>query len=557
MIKRLFFVIMTLIILGGLSVKLYMGSSGREEVNPLTYFSEFKTGQNNLVFEDIRIALERPVIEKDGMIYISHEVLKTYVDDTVYYDSDEGILSITNVEEVIRLYRNSSEIKINDEKKQMKDKLLEEGAIAYVPQSFLIDRYNFEVTKGADNRLYIASNTEVSKQSAIVKEKKAKLRTHPDKKSLITDEMTKDHELIIYAIEEGFARVRNENGIIGYISEKDIKMTGATEVKAPKTYSKKPLNKPIEGKVKLVWDQMGSKIVGEWNGSKYTKIKGANVISPTWFEFEDAEGNLMDRGTEAYVKEAQSRDLQVWALMSHNFTEPQFTKEILKSTNKRQHVINQLLEAADDYALDGINIDIENIQQDFSEDWVQFMRELYPQANRKGIAVSVDVYMPSAWSGHYERAKISEVVDYFIVMAYDQHWSGSETAGPVAALDWVEEGIQGTLQEVPKEKLVLGMPFFARVWEESSEGLSSKAYSMDTIQGAIKKWGVEPIFDQVAEQYYAETVQNGITKKVWIEDATSIANRTELVKEYDLAGYGAWKLGLETSDIWEILNKVE
>lgn len=546
-------IIVSVLIIGIASI--VIKSPNQEEVDPLTYFSEFKTNQNNLVIEDQRVAIEKPIIEEDGVIYISHKVIKEYVDDRVYYDQKEGILSITNLQEVVRLYVGGNDTKVNGQYGKMAHNLIGKDDTAYIPEDFIEERYHFEIDKGTDQRLYMASNTEVSKKTAVVKAKKSSLRTHPDKKSLIVDKVFKGHQLIIYNTQDGYARVRDENGMIGYIAEKHIKVLEATEVKVPKIYIAKPLNNPLKESVKMVWDQMTATASGDWSSIKYTKMSGINVISPTWFEFKDSEGNLTDRGSALYVQQAHQRNIKVWALLSHNFSQTQLTKEILSSTNKRQHIINQLVEATQKYGLDGINIDIENVQKDFSEEWVQFMRELYPQLNQKGIAVSVDIYVPSEWSMHYERAKVAEVVDYFIVMAYDQYWSGSESAGPVAGLDWVETSVKANLEEVPKEKLVLGIPFYTRVWYENSEGLSSKAYDMQTIQGAIASWGVKPVFFEQLGQYYAEHIQGDMLKKVWIEDETSIRNRKDIIKKYQLAGYAAWKLGLETKDIWDVLNK--
>ncbi len=314
---------------------------------------------------------------------------------------------------------------------------------------------------------------------------------------------------------------------------------------------------PLRETVKLVWDQISTKSEKDWTKGKYAALTHINVISPTWFSFGDEAGTLEDRGLKSYVEAMHSKGIQVWPILSHNFEKTGLTKTILSSTSKRQYVIDQIIQYAKAYGFDGINIDIENIQIETSDVWVQFMRELYPQLKNQGLIVSVDVYMPSEWSSHYEREKVAASSDYFIVMAYDQHWSGSENAGSVSELPWVENGIQKNLEEVPKEKLVLGIPFYTRLWIERSDGLNVKAYSMASIQEVIASWGKLPIFDEVSGQNYIEHVQEDGTYKVWLEDYESISKRIALMEKYDLAGYGAWRLGYETSDIWDILKKVE
>lgn len=557
MLKKIFMILISLIVMGAIAVGIFTWMPSKEEVDPITYFGEFKPGQLNLVFEDRRIDSMQPVLEIEGVSYLSQEFVKQYIDDAIFYDASEGVLTITTVNEIVRMTRGSNEVSINGEVSRMEEPLLEKEGIAYISGNYLEKRYNFEITRGMDGRLYKASDLGVEKQTAVVKARKSELRTHPDHKMPIIDKMKKGHELIVYSVENGYARVRNENGIIGFIKEKDIKIVGTTEVVADKQYQPLPSKNPLNEKVKLVWDQLTVRTAGNWNSTKYTQIKGANVISPTWFEFEDSEGNLVDRGSKEYVERAHNKGLQVWGLMSHNFTQPQLTKIILTSTSRRQHVIDQLLNYADIYNLDGINIDIENIQPEFSEEWVQFMRELYPQAKSRGLTVSVDVYMPSAWSVHYERSRIAEVVDYFIVMAYDEHWSGSEQAGPVASLPWVNQGLQATLEEVPKEKLVLGMPTFSRMWAETNEGLESRAYSMEDVRRRMNELGMETVLDEYTGQLYGEKVINNKRYKVWLEDAETIAKRIDLIEQYDLQGYAIWRLGLETADVWDELQKVK
>ena len=559
MLKKLLLIVVSLVILGGVGLGVLIMRPSKETIDPLTYFDEFKQGQQNMVYNDTRVNWQEPVLETDGMLYIESEWATTFVDERIFYDANEGILTLTNVNEVIRIDSVTKEVTVNNQVAEKDVPILVANNKLYIGAPYLEAEYAVAFTKGLDGRLVLASTTDTQRQTAYVSSKKAQIRTRPDKKATIVDAIEKGHQLVIYGMDEtGYVRVRDENGMIGYISEKQIKLDGETTVKEAAVYTAKPLARPLEGSVKLAWDQMTVRIAGDWTSRKYTQIQGANVIAPTWFEFADADGNLMDRGSTDYVASARRNGLQVWALMSHNFTTPSYTREILTSTKKRQHVISQLVTYAKKYDLDGINIDIENIQTDFAREWVQFMRELYPQMQAIGVTVSVDVYMPSAWSRFYQRDKISEVVDYFIVMAYDQHWSGSEQAGPTAGLGWVEEGITMNLEEVPAEKLVLGIPFFTRVWREGDDGsLSSKPYGMVAAQNAVKEWGVASVYDDEHRQNYAEAYVDGALQKVWLEDLHTIEERIKMIERYNLAGYAVWKLGLEDSGVWDLLNTVK
>lgn len=541
-----------LCILGGIFIHnkiIYVG----EEVDPLTYFDEFNKNTNNLVYEDIRIDLDEPAKIIDGQVFVRYEFANQYVSDTIFYDEAEKVLTLTNVREVVRLYEGENQITFAGVSGNYILKLENEGL--YISANLLEELFGVTVEQGSNERLFIATNNAQEQKIAVTK-KKASLRTHAREKSTVIEQLGKGERVYVYSEEDGFVRVRSEQGIVGFLPSSEVKDEEIVDKISIPEVEQWEIN-PLKETVKLVWDQVSTKSEKDWTKGKYAAITNINVIAPTWFSFGDEAGTLEDRGLKSYVDAAHNRGTQVWPILSHNFENTGLTKTILSSTNKRQYVIDQVIQYARTYGFDGINIDIENIQTETSDVWVQFMRELYPQLKAQGLIVSVDVYMPSEWSNHYEREKVAASSDYFMVMAYDQHWSGSEEAGSVSEIPWVENGIQKNLEEVPKEKLVLGIPFYTRLWIERSNGLNVKSYSMASIQEVISSWGVLPIYDEASGQNYVEHVQEDGIYKVWLEDYESISKRIALMEKYELAGYGAWRLGYETSDIWDILKKVE
>lgn len=526
-----------------------------DSVDPLTYFDEFKENEYNLVYDDQRINLKNPIKIIDGKKYISYEVVRDYLDTVVFYDEAERVMTITDAKAVLRLYPDSDKALLNGKEVQAEYGIKTIDGILYVPENLLRDKAGIEITPGQENKLFIINDVTKGREVGTIR-RSTSLRTRPLQKTTIVETLRRGQKVVVFSIEDGFARVRSENGIIGYVPEDNLKDLTNVAGRALNAVDAWPSN-PLGEKVRLVWDQVTVQTAGDWNSTKYSRITEANVISPTWFQFADANGNLSDLGNKAYVDNAHKKGLQVWALISHNFTEPGLTEAVLSSTAKRQYVIKQLIEKANLYGYDGINVDIENIQTETSAVWVQFMRELYPQLKAAGIVVTVDVYMPSNWSSHYERAKIADLCDYFVVMAYDQHHLGSEKAGSVAEIPWVEEGIKKNLEEVPNDKLVLGIPFYTRLWKETANGLETRSYTMSAAEAKVKEWGVTPTLDTNSGQPYAEKEVADGTYKIWLETDETIATRINLANKYDLAGYGAWKLGLETLDSWDSLALLE
>jgi len=516
------------------------------KIDPITYFGEFSPEYTNMTFEDARIDLFEPAIIKNGKIFVSSEFANKYVDDTVFYDPREDILTVTTLNDVARY-------NIDEENE---DFLFEQNEICYILDTFLEERFPIDFVLGEDGRVVIAKDLSTEKQlGKITKRTGAAVRTHADKKRFILDEAIYKSEVEIYGELLDYYRIRDENGFIGYVKKRYIELTGVSETKDKKVYEPHKVDL-LDEKVRLAWDQMTVLAVNNFDHPRYNNIQDLNVLAPTWFDFKDENGNLNSRASHGYIKAAKAEGIEVWALLSHNFSNPEFTSKILNSTTKRQRVIDQLVEYSLEYNLDGINIDIENVTQSTSEEWVQFMRELYPQLGEIGVCVSVDVYIPSEWSKFYMRDKIAQVVDYFIVMAYDEHWSGSDIAGPVASIGWVEEGLKLNLDEVPNDKLVLGIPFFNRIWAENGDVLETRAISMYEANSRIKNAGAKPTYDDLTKLNYAEFEQDNKLYKIWLEDKDAISKRIDLIEKYDLAGYAAWKLGLETSDVWAELSKM-
>ena len=217
-------------------------------------------------------------------------------------------------------------------------------------------------------------------------------------------------------------------------------------------------------------------------------------------------------------------------------------------------MISQLITEAQNSGLDGINVDFEQITEEMSDHYIQFIRELSVECRKNQIVLSVDNYVPG-FTSHYNREEQGIVADYVIIMGYDEHFAGSEEAGSVASIDFVREGITETLKEVPKEKVINGLPFFTRLWIESSSGLTSQAIGMQEAETAVANAGVTASWDEETQQNYAEWTADGNTYKIWLEDEQSLEAKLKVMQEYDLAGAAAWKLGFEKSGIWELISR--
>lgn len=314
------------------------------------------------------------------------------------------------------------------------------------------------------------------------------------------------------------------------------------------------------GKIKAVWEH-----VARWNPDLCSEpvISGLDAILPTWFNLTDSQGGMANRASAAYVEEAHRRGWRVWALASNGFSKAMST-ELFKNPRAVNLYIARLLAYAKLYNLDGINIDFENLAVSDRAQFVRFVAILSEQLKKAGLHVSVDVHIPSNsnTSKSHDRAALAKHVDHLMLMAYDQHWRTSAVSGSVASLPWVERAVKSCLGEgVPASKLVLGVPFYMRRWEETPVGkgkVSVKAFTltMQEAENHAARTGAEMFWLEDLGQHYFSFVENGKTHKVWVENAVSIERKLKLIDKYKIAGMAAWRKGHETISVWDTINRI-
>lgn len=316
-----------------------------------------------------------------------------------------------------------------------------------------------------------------------------------------------------------------------------------------------PLTKPFN----LVWDH----VFGESrNIAAEPTLPGLHVISPTWFAVVDEQGTVTNKGNRSYVADAHQKNMQVWALVSNSFNRD-MTKKILASAEAQTNIIKQLVTYVSLYDLDGINVDFENVYDDDKDRLTAFVANLGKALKEQNVILSVDVTVPSKvpfWSPCYDRKELSKIADYIMVMTYDEHWRLSPVAGSTASLPWVEKGVKAMLAEVPPEKLMLGMPFYTRLWTETTSetggtNVKSQALSMAQAESIIAENESPVVWLADKGQHYTEYYKNGNRHRIWLEDKASIALKAQLVPKYGLAGTASWRRGFEKEEIWSVIQE--
>lgn len=549
--KRILILLLLLLVVmiaAGIVLWIRYGPSNKE-ADKNEYFGITDTNQVGLAIDN-----QIPDVKsmKEGSeIYLDFDSVHDYVNQRFYWDSNENRLLYTLPDRTLSIPAGATEFESGDGTQTRDYEIVKvENDTVYLALDFVKEYtdMSLDVYENPDRAVIVTNKEENHAQVS----KDTEVRILGGVKSPILTEISKSDDVVVIEEAGSWMKVRTADGYIGYVKsntlEKAEKQTRESEYEEPE-YT----NIQKDYKINLAWHQVTSQAANENVASVIAGTTGLTTISPTWFSIQDTNGNITSLASSAYVDAAHQAGLEVWGLVD-NFTHEVDTLAVLSNTQSRANMISQLITEALNSGLDGINVDFEQITEEMSDHYIQFIRELSVECRKNQIVLSVDNYVPG-FTSHYNREEQGIVADYVIIMGYDEHFAGSEEAGSVASIDFVREGITETLKEVPKEKVINGLPFFTRLWIESSNGLTSQAIGMPEAETAVANAGVTASWDEETQQNYAEWTADGNTYKIWLEDEQSLEAKLKVMQEYDLAGAAAWKLGFEKSGIWELISQ--
>ena len=550
-------------------LKKYMPTKEVEDLNE--YYALGSEEQMAVICDNS--VLDAKGIYVDGKAYLDYSTVHDNLNERFYWDANENVLLYTTPTDLITVNAGENRYFVTKAENATDYTIARvDGDTLYVALDFVQQFTNMAYTYfEAPNRVVIT--TAAGDKEVTTVKKNTELRVKGGIKSPILKQVAKGDSLAVLEKGDNWSKVASEDGIVGYVKTKFI---GDTETVSAASvtngYTEEFTHIKKDTAVNLGWHQVtnmdaNGKIAGVLSGTK-----GMNVVSPTWFYLNDSDGDVASLASLDYVNYCHQNGVEVWGLVSNLENPDASSTKVLTHTSKRQNLVNQIIALAIQYDLDGVNVDFEALEGAVGDGFIQFIRELSLKCANNGLVLSVDNYVPTESSSFYNRAEQAKFADYVVIMGYDEHYAGSD-AGSVASIGFVKNGVSDTIAEgVPADQIVLGMPFYTRVWAltpketagDSVEAASddyvsydttSQALGMDDVQKLLAANGAVASWSDTDGQNYAEYVNGGVTYKVWIEDASSLELKLQVMKENGLAGAAFWKLGLENAGVWDTIIK--
>lgn len=556
-------VMILILVIGGIAMVKYLSPS--KETMSLTDYYHVPAGEAMIILDDK--IYEKNALLSDGQLYVDFDTVVQRFNKRFYWDAVEQVLIYTTPTQLIKAWPEESYIEVNGEKETMPYPVVIERAGTVSLLLDFVEEYSdirYQAYRadaagsGALQRVMITSVYGDYLYTNVTK--KTQLRTGADRKSPILREVVEGEKLMLLdgggSQKNGFLTVMTQDGVRGYVLNKCVSEGYYEKIESD---FKAPVYTSVaDGKeVLLAWHVVTNTAANANLAELLSNTKGITVVSPTWFSIASNEGAISSLADSGYVTAAHGLGIQVWGLVD-NFGENINSYEVLSSTTARERLEKELISVALSCGMDGINIDFESLPVEAGPHFIQFLRELSVSCRQHKLVLSVDNYVPAGYNRYYDYAEQGVLADYVVIMAYDEHYSGSSEAGSVSSISYVENAIQDTKEMVPAKKIVVGLPFYTRLWKETVvDGLTilglERTPGMRDAAQIVEENNAAAEWDETTCQYYAEYDKDGAHYRIWLEEARSLSEKAKRVWQAELAGIGTWRLGLETQDVWDVL----
>jgi len=550
--------IILILVVGGVFFKLYydhyMYTNERQDLD--AYYGVQDEDDFPVIYENL--VSDMHARRFDGACYMDLETVRSLLNSRFYYGTEDNVLIYCLPEEkfVARAGEKSWESDVNGVTQESYAPVVLDGDTVYVALDYVKKFTNiYYAAYEGPNRVVLRNAWGTEKMATV--RGSTNMRTLGGVKAPIIAAVEEGTEVLVLEELDDWTRIETADGYYGYVESKYLSEVREQEMEPVTDVPEYvPQYRSLDGKACIAWNltyfaDSNVEIDGMLKGTK-----AINVLAPTWFTLSSEDGNINVKASRTYVKKAHENGMQVWGVLDNFQNDDLFVyTRFLNTLAGRQKVIDTLIEEAQSYNLDGINVDIEGLAEATDVyDFIEFVREISIACRRAGLFISVNNYVPYNYNDHYDLKEQAAFADYVIIMGYDEHIVGSEEAGSVASIGYVEYGIEEALMDVPAERLINGIPFYTIGWTTENGNVSGQTLDMAEAKAFMKEHDMKKEWNSTAGQNYAEKESGNKLYQIWLEDKKSIETKLDLMESNGLAGLAVWRLGLETNDVWDEID---
>lgn len=564
-----------------------------EEIDFFSHHSSFDPDRIVVAIDGAYVQPVPAPIFIDDVLYLPAHFLQAHVDRHIFWEPNTPRLTMSTYYEILRFTPNANTYTSNWQERSLSTPIIQIGDMAFLPASMVRNRYGVHFDFQAEHNILIM---DLHRQNSVLyrvemladldvlgdDEPWLPLRVGAGNHHPILARLGHRAQVRIWHEDGEFYFVQTIDGLMGYVHSDYLLFDDIITVPYV-AQVRRPITQPgFNGPINMIWHQVTNLTAASNTDAAYAPL-GLNVISPTWMTFNETarDGTLVSLANHTYMQWARQNGLEVWPKISDSFFGGTFSNEVarlvLMDAEIRDNVIANIMEQVRIFGFDGINVNYERVLPPEAEHYIQFLRELSVPMREAGIVLSATTFTPMPWNMWWNRYEIGHAVDFVTIMAYDEHYTTSATAGPVASFDWVQNAALDTLLEIPAEQIVLGLPTYVRIWTE--------LFNLETGEWELLPWGNAHApqqrhravgmnygrqhminrgatfrWDYMLRQYVATHyfTQGGVDMRI-----TAYQNDERNMREYlsvftrnDLAGVAFWRKGLEAPTMWNWVNEV-
>lgn len=289
------------------------------------------------------------------------------------------------------------------------------------------------------------------------------------------------------------------------------------------------------------------------------------VVGPQCF-WVDADGVVHGEVPAGLLEIARRARLPVMPLLVNPGFDRSLAHAILRDPKAQERAVMYLayLAKRDNYV--GWQLDFEFIDPADKALYTKFVQRAAARLHCDGRLLSVAVvprfsddypdqrlveFRTSEWGAPYDYRALGQTADFMVLMTYNHHGS-STPPGPVAGHAWMKEALEHAVRRVPRQKLLLGIPFYGRKWVEAASGTLSQSVAYQDISSLLARPGFQIQWDKRWRVPWFQYREGSELHTVWYDDTRSYKEKLQLVREYKLRGFAAWRLGIEHPEFWSV-----